>query len=156
MSFLKILVDFNVLYEDNMMEMFASTLHGNAYEGYLNSLPNKGITSLSSFLRIFLGKWHTREIDMEDLDKFLEGFLYVSFPWIEFHEEDPKLPHLIRIVNSRYWVIHPRNHNEEEIHDDSIEFVHEDPLIEKIVEDPPHVTSTETIESWGPSHDYFI
>ena len=33
--------------------------------------------------------------------------------------------------------------------------MHEDPLIEKNVEDPPHVTSIETIEDWGPSHDYF-
>ena len=31
-SFLKILVDFNVLYEDNVMEMFVITLQGNACE----------------------------------------------------------------------------------------------------------------------------
>ena len=71
---------------------------------------------------------------MEVLDKFLEEFLHDSFPWIEYHEEDPKLPPLIRIGNDRYWVLPPRDHNEEEIHDDSIEFVHEDPLIGKIVE----------------------
>ena len=39
--------------------------------------------------------------------------------------------------------------------DDPIEFVHEEPFIEDIVEDPPHVTSTENIEDWGPFHDYF-
>ena len=32
--------------------------------------------------------------------------------------------------------------------------MHEEPFIEDIVEDP-HVTSTENIEDWGPSHDYF-
>ena len=64
---------------------------------------------------------------MEYLDKFLEGFLYVYFPWIEYHEEDPKLPRLIEIGNDRHWVLPPTNHKEEEIHDDSI--VHEDPLI---------------------------
>ena len=46
---------------------------------------------------------------MEYLDKFLEGFLYVYFPWIEYHEEDPKLPCLIRIGNNRYWVLSPNN-----------------------------------------------
>ena len=123
--FLKILVDFNVLYEDNMIEMFVSTLRENACEWYLNCLPNKGITSLSSFLRIFLRQWHTGETTVEVLDKFLEGFIYTSLPWIEYHEEDPKLPRLIRMRNYRYWVLPPRDHNEEEIHDDSVECVHE-------------------------------
>ena len=49
----------------------------------------------------------------------------------------------------------PRDHNEEEIHDDPIEFVHGEPLIENIVEDPTHITSTKNIEDWGHSHDYF-
>ena len=79
-SFLKILVDFNVLYEDNMIEMFVSTLRGNAYEWYLNGLPNKFITSLSIFLRIFLRQWHIGDTTMEYLDKFLEGLLFASFP----------------------------------------------------------------------------
>ena len=95
-----------------MMEMFASTLRGNACEWYLNGLPNKGITSLSIFLIIFLREWHIGDIDMEYLDKFLEGFLFSSFPWIEHHEEDPKLPRLIKIGNDRYWVLPPRYHNE--------------------------------------------
>ena len=52
--FLIILANFSVLYEDNMMEMFVSTLQTNACEWYLNGIINKGITSLSSFLKIFL------------------------------------------------------------------------------------------------------
>ena len=33
--------------------------------------------------------------------------------------------------------------------------MHEEPLIEKIVEDPPHVTSTENSNDWECVHDYF-
>ena len=42
-----------------------------------------------------------------------------------------------------------------EFHDDPIQVVQEEPFIEDIIEDPPHVTSMEPIEYWGPSHDYF-
>ena len=49
----------------------------------------------------------------------------------------------------------PRDHNEEEICDDSIDFVHEEPLIENIVEDPRHDTSTKNIDDWEFFHDYF-
>ena len=79
---------------------------------------------------------------MEDVDKFLEGFLYASLPWIEYHEEDPKLTHLIMIENDRYRVLPPRDQNEEEIHDDTIDDVHEEPFIE----DPPNVTLTKNID----------
>ena len=50
---------------------------------------------------------------MEYLDKFPKGFLHASLPWIEYCEEDPKLPHLIGIVNDRYWVLPPKDQNEE-------------------------------------------
>ena len=49
----------------------------------------------------------------------------------------------------------PRDHNEDKIHYDSIAFVHEEPLIENIVEDPSHVTSKENIYDWELFHDYF-
>ena len=82
---------------------------------------------------------------MEDLDKFLEGFLHASFTLIEYHEKDPKLPCLINIGNE---VLPPSNQNKREIHDDSIDSVYEKPLIENIVEYPPHVISTEDIDDW--------
>ena len=41
-----------------------------------------------------------------------------------------------------------------EIHYETIESVHEEPLIEKIVEDPPHATSTENSDDWEFFHDY--
>ena len=47
------------------------------------------------------------------------------------------------------------NTQHSEIHYDPIESVHEEPLIEKIVEDPPHVTSTENSGDWECFHDYF-
>ena len=33
--------------------------------------------------------------------------------------------------------------------------MHEEPLSENIIEDPPHVTSTENIDDWEYFHDYF-
>ena len=47
------------------------------------------------------------------------------------------------------------NTQHSEIHYDPIESVHEEPLVEKIVEDPPHVTSTEISNDWELFHDYF-
>ena len=141
--------NFDIMYQ--WIEMFVSTLRVNSCAWYLNCLPNKGITSLSKFLRIFLRQQYTGETTVEYLDKFPEGFLHASLPQIDYHEEDPKLPHLIKIENDRYWVLPPRDQNEEEIHDDPIDDVHEEPFIE----DPPHVTLTENIDDWECFHDYF-
>ena len=33
--------------------------------------------------------------------------------------------------------------------------MHEEPLSENIIEDPPHVTSIENIDDWECFHDYF-
>ena len=44
-SFLQLMADSNVLYEDNMMEMFASTFQGDAYCWFYQGLPNKCINS---------------------------------------------------------------------------------------------------------------
>ena len=46
------------------------------------------------------------------------------------------------------------NNQHSEIHYDPIEFVHEEALIEKIVE-YPQVTSTENSDDWERFHDYF-
>ena len=46
------------------------------------------------------------------------------------------------------------NTQHSKIHYDPIESVHEEPLVEKIVEDP-HVTSTENSDDWECFHDYF-
>ena len=112
---------------------------------------------------------------MDELDMFLEKLITASLPWIKYHEES-ELPRLIMVGNDKYWELPLRDYNreeikyhrdngaiikelstlhEEEIHDDPIEVVHEEPFIEDIVEDPPYVTTRETIENWGPSRHYF-
>ena len=57
-SFLQLIADFNILHEDNMMEMFASTFWGEACCWFYQGLPNKCITSFPSFLWMFLEQWH--------------------------------------------------------------------------------------------------
>ena len=47
------------------------------------------------------------------------------------------------------------NTQHSKIHYDPIESMHEEPLVEKIVEDPPHVTSTQNSNDWEFFHDYF-
>ena len=53
-SFLQLIADLNILHEDNMMEMFASTLWGEACCWFYQGLPNKCITSFPRFLWMFL------------------------------------------------------------------------------------------------------
>ena len=43
-SFLQLIADFNILYEDHMMEMFASTFQGEAGYWFYQGLPDKCIT----------------------------------------------------------------------------------------------------------------
>ena len=47
------------------------------------------------------------------------------------------------------------NTQHSEIHYDPIKSVHEELVIEKIVEYPPHVTSTENSDDWEYFHGYF-
>ena len=47
--------------------------------------------------------------------------------------EDPEISTINTVYNTQH----------SEIHDDPIKSMHEEPLIEKIVEEPPHVTSIE-------------
>ena len=51
--FLQLIADFNILYEDHMMEMFASTFRGEAGCWFYQGLPNKCITSFPIFLCMF-------------------------------------------------------------------------------------------------------
>ena len=43
------------------------TLGENSYEWFFQDLPDKCTTSVSSFFRLFLKKWHDDENDMESL-----------------------------------------------------------------------------------------
>ena len=53
-SFLQLIANFNIIYEDNMMEMFARTFQDEAYCWFYQGLPDKCITSFPSFLWMFL------------------------------------------------------------------------------------------------------
>ena len=123
-----------------MMLMFSHSLQGIVSCWFYEGLPNKSITSLANFFEIFLRQWH---YDENDIELFIKTNLAHFFPWKEYRVEELELTS-INMEN---------NTHVSEIHDDPIEFVHEEPLIENIVEDP-HVTSMENIEDWGPSYDY--
>ena len=85
--FLQLMDDSNVLYEDNMMEMFASTFQGEAFCRFYQGLPNKCITSFPSFLWMFLEKWHDGKGSMNGLKKFLENIYTFYLSGIECHTE---------------------------------------------------------------------
>ena len=67
------MADFNILHEDNMMEMFVGIFWGEACCWFYQGLPNKCITSFPSFLWIFLEQWHDGRGSMNGLKKFLEN-----------------------------------------------------------------------------------
>ena len=71
-SFLQLIADFNILHEDNMMEMFAGTFWGEACCWFYQGLPNKCINSFPRFLWMFLEQWHDGRGSMNGLKKFLE------------------------------------------------------------------------------------
>ena len=73
------------------------------------------------------------DIESFNAKSFIQTNLKYFFPWKESHMENPELSSINMVYNTQH----------SEIHDDPIESVHEEPLIEKIVEDLPHVTSIE-------------
>ena len=86
-SFLQLIADFNILYEDHMMEMFASTFRGEACYWFYQGLPDKCITSFPSFLWMFLKQWHDGRGGMNGLKKFLENICTFYLSGIEYHME---------------------------------------------------------------------
>ena len=73
--FLQLIADFNVLHENNMMEMFASTFWGEAGYWFYQGLPDKCITSFPSFLWIFLEQWHDARGSMNGLKGSLKIYV---------------------------------------------------------------------------------
>ena len=130
-----------------MMVMFAHSLQGDASCWLHECFPEKSITSLAKFFEIFLKQWHYDGNDIKSFDakSFIKTNLKYFFPWKEFHTEYPEICSSNMVYNTQH----------SEIHYDPIESVHEEPLVEKIVEDPPHVTSTENSDDWECFHDYF-
>ena len=117
-----------------MMLMFAHSLQGVVSCWFCEDLSKKSITSLANFFEMFLRQWHYDGNDIESFNakSFIKTNLKYFFPWKEFHTEYPEISSINMVYNTKH----------SEIHDDPIESVHEEPLIEKNVEYPPHVAST--------------
>ena len=109
-----------MIYEDNMMEMFASTFRGEAFCWFYQGLPNKCITSFPSFLWMFLEKWHDGRGGMNGLKKFLENICTFYLSGTEYHMEIYDGPFAM-IQSIEYLESLLEHLSEEEIHDTSIE-----------------------------------
>ena len=108
-SFFKLVVDFNVVHEDDLMVIFSFSLKGDA-ENWFYDLPEKYIVPMVDFFECFLLRCYEGEVG--EINKLVK-------------EYDSLLPRT-----------HPDV--KEEIHDDPFEEAHKDLLIEDIIENPPH------------------
>ena len=103
-----------------MMRIFADYLEKKAWIWFCG-LPDKCITSLEDLCAMFFERWHNGEGDMVTVVE--RALTYLN----ELGES------MTSIIDEHTW-------------DDPIEELHEEPMIEHIVEDSPHVTITENIE----------
>ena len=142
-SFIKVLIKFNVLHEDDWMVVFANTLGEDVFEWFFEDLSSKCITSFSSFLKIFLEKWHDN--DKGDMESFIKDSLAIP-PRREYHLETfVQNEDLVRLEKPI----------EQHIPSDIIKDVHNCPLIEDIIDDPLYDTIIETIEDLKYPQYYF-
>jgi len=110
--FIKAVVDFNRIHEHDLMWVFACLLVGGANDWFLDDLPIKCISSLSSFFHLFLEKWHHG--DTHNIENLIEKFL----------------THLSNVNHIESPGDHPVNY-EEHIRKDPIE----EPFIEETLEE---------------------
>ena len=79
-SFFKLVVDFNIYHEDDLMTIFAWILEGDARH-WLCSLYDKSIVSISKFFEYFLLRWHEgKEEEIKQLAKKYNGLLLRAQP----------------------------------------------------------------------------
>ena len=124
--FFSFVTKLNILHRDNVMRIFAHSLKNKAWT-WLCGLPDKCITSHGDLCAMFFERWHDGERDMMTVvERTLTNL------------NEPKEP-MISIID-------------EDTQDDPIEELHEEPMIEHIVEEPPHVTIDENIEDLRYSH----
>ena len=110
----------NILHKDNLMQIFAHSLKNKAWT-WLCGLPNKFITSHGDLCAMFFERWHDGEGDMMTVvERTLTYLNEIKEPMTSIVDEDTQ--------------------------DDPIEELQEEPMIENIVEDSPHVTIDENIE----------
>ena len=145
-DFIRLLATFNIVHEDNMMQMFASTLAEKAYCWFSEDLPNKHITSLSKFLDMFLKQWCRKGSCMVAVERNLKNSFSNMLPKIDYHEEIQEPPRLIMVDNIECFEFPLKNLNKEEIkhllehsgtiprtHLDAKKEIHKNPLIEDII-----------------------
>ena len=94
-DFIGSLVEFNIVYEDNMMQMFASTFAERVYCWFSKDLPNKHNSSLSSFLSMFLKWWCGKGSCMVVVERHIKKYFTNMLPEIEYHEEIQEPPRII-------------------------------------------------------------
>ena len=110
----------NILHRDNVIQIFAHSLKNKAWT-WLCGLPDKCITSHGYLCAMFFEKWHDGEGDMTTVvERTLTYLNEIKEPMTSIVDEDTQ--------------------------DDPIEELQEEPMIENIVEDSPHVTIAENIE----------
>ena len=110
----------NILHRDNVMQFFANSLEKKTWTWFCG-LPGKCITSHEYLCAMIFERWHDGEGDMMTIVERTLTYL-----------NEKKEP-MISIID-------------EDTQDDPTEELHEEPMIEQIVEDSPHVTITENIE----------
>ena len=133
MDFLKVLDDSDIVHEDIMILMFASSLNVDAYYWFIENIPDRCITSLSSFFRIFLIQWY---FDGTNMEKFLRNAFAYFLPDEKLYLEASKQhEHLMRNEETTFFTLERLFLKEEPLHEDPIEETCEEPLIEDIVKD---------------------
>ena len=117
-----------------MVLMFASSLNGDAYYWFFKDIPDRCITSLLSFFRIFLIQWY---FDGTNMEKLLRN----SFPYLLpgeniYLEASKQHEHLMRSENPTFSTFEKLFLKEDPLHEDPTKETCEDPLIEDIFKDP--------------------
>ena len=144
MTFLKVLVDFDIVHEDIMILMFASSLDGDAYYWFIEDIHDICITSLSIFFRNFLIQCYS---DGTNMEKFVRNAFAYFLPDKKLYLEASKQhEHLMRSEEPKFFTLEQIFLKEEPLHEDPIEETCEEPLIEDIVEDP-HVSMEVSVSS---------
>lgn len=85
-NFTKVVVDFNVVHEVELMYALSFLLAGDAFTWFHEDIPIKSIFSLAELLKVFLIKWHHKDVHYIEL--LVEEFI-IYLPK-ENHIETPQ------------------------------------------------------------------
>jgi len=62
-----VVIDFNVVREVDLMYVFSCLLVGDAFDWFREDIPINSISSLAELLKVFLIKWHCKDIHYIEL-----------------------------------------------------------------------------------------